>query len=286
MIRLTIEDNGAGADTVVRLRIEGRITRDTVGELRNATAAITAGRIEMDLLGVRFVDTTGAQTLRDLEANGVALVGGSQFLRSMLSTSAGGDAGDGREGRLIERLRAGDPPAYEEIVRLHGGRMLATARRLLRSEEDARDAVQDAFLSAFKGVASFAGQSMLSTWLHRITVNAALMKLRSKGRRPEQPLDELLPVFDERGHWASDEREWSIPGEQALQRRETRELVRRCIDQLPERYRTALLLRDIEELDTEEVAAILGVNSNTVKIRVHRARQALRALIAQAVAAG
>src|SRR5688572_12499994 len=89
---------------------------------------------------------------------------------------------------LLERLRSGEEGAYEELVRRYGGRLLAVARRFLPVEEDARDAVQDAFLSAFRGLASFEGQAQLSTWLHRIVVNASLMKLRTRRRKPEQSI--------------------------------------------------------------------------------------------------
>src|SRR5262245_65193359 len=108
-------------------------------------------------------------------------------------------AEDEAEAALVAGLRAGVAAAYEEMVRSHLPRMLATARRVLGNEEDARDAVQDAFLSAFRALNSFEGQSRLSTWLHRIAVNAALMKLRSKRRRPERPITDLLPRFTEDG---------------------------------------------------------------------------------------
>ena len=93
------------------------------------------------------------------------------------------------EAKLIDALRAGDGDAYGQLVRRYGGRLLAVTRRLLREEEDARDAVQEAFLSAFKAIDRFEGQARLSTWLHRIAVNAALMKLRSKRRRPETSIE-------------------------------------------------------------------------------------------------
>lgn len=157
--------------------------------------------------------------------------------------------------------------------------MLATARRLLRSEDDARDAVQEAFVSAARSIASFAGGSKLSTWLHRIVVNAALMKLRGQRRRAEDPIDGLLPRFDADGHHLVAPAAWETPSDVLLERHETRAVVRRCIDRLPERYRTVVLLRDIEELDTRETADRLAVTPNTVKIRLHRARQALRTLV-------
>jgi RNA polymerase sigma-70 factor (ECF subfamily) len=102
--------------------------------------------------------------------------------------------------KLLERLRSGEEAAYEELVRRYGGRLLAVARRFLPVEEDARDAVQDAFLSAFRGLRSFEGHAQLSTWLHRIVVNASLMKLRTRRRKPEQSIEELLPGFLEDGH--------------------------------------------------------------------------------------
>jgi RNA polymerase sigma-70 factor, ECF subfamily len=164
-------------------------------------------------------------------------------------------------------------------VRQYSGRLLAVARRLLGNEHDAQDALQEAFLSAFKALAQFTGTAKLSTWLHRIVVNAALMKLRSRRRKPEAPIDDLLPHFDAQGEWASRVTNWEASSEMLLQRQETRALVRRCVDRLPETYRTVLLLRDIEELDTEEAASILGITPNAVKIRLHRARQVLRTLL-------
>lgn len=183
------------------------------------------------------------------------------------------------ESRLVERLRGGDDAAYEELVRTQGARMLAVARRFLRSEEDARDAVQDAFISAFRAMERFEGGSRLSTWLHRIVVNASLMKLRSRQRKPETSIEELLPRFLDDGHFAEPPAEWQRPADEALERSQTRERVRAAIDLLPDSYRTVLLLRDIEELNTAEAAEVLGITTNAVKIRLHRARQALRELL-------
>lgn len=183
------------------------------------------------------------------------------------------------EAGLLERLRAGDEAAYELLVRTYSGRLLAVTRRILRSEEDARDAVQEAFVSAFRSLGRFEGEARLSTWLHRIAVNAALMRLRTRRRRPEESIDPLLPVYQEDGHHAERFTAWAEPVDVAMQRAETRILVRRTIDHLPESYRTVLLLRDIEQLDTDETAAMLGITANAVKIRLHRARQALRTLL-------
>ncbi len=160
-----------------------------------------------------------------------------------------------------------------------GGAMLAVARRLLRDEEAARDVVQEAFTSAFRSIHAFREASRLSTWLHRIVVNAALMHLRRTGRRPEAPIDDLLPTFDETGHHRNAVEPYPITAEAALIEKETRARVRTCIDRLPTTYRTVLMLRDIEELSTAEAAKLLDISENAVKIRLHRARQALATLL-------
>lgn len=183
------------------------------------------------------------------------------------------------EPELLARLRAGDDDAYELLVRQFGGRLLAVARRYLHSEEDAADAVQDAFLSAFRAIDSFAGQSAIGTWLHRIVVNACLMKLRARPRHDTVSIDGLLPAFDESGHHVGPAERRPEQPESALDREETRALVRACIDRLPDEYRTILLLRDIDEVDTEQTAKMLGISRGAVKTRLHRARQALRTLL-------
>lgn len=183
------------------------------------------------------------------------------------------------EANLVAALRRRDPAAFETLVRRFAGRMLATARWILRGEQESADALQDAFLSAFQAIESFEGNSKLGTWLHRIVVNACLMKLRSRARHPEVSIDEILPKFDKSGHHARSVPRWRKPPDARLELDETRALVRRCIDMLPEEYRTVLLLRDIEELSTEETANAMESTTGAVKTRLHRARQALRTLL-------
>src|SRR5262245_549767 len=177
---------------------------------------------------------------------------------------------------LVARLQAGEPDAYETLVRMHGGRLLSVARRFLPNNEDAQDAVQEAFIKAFKAIATFEERAQLHTWLHRILVNTALMKIRSRRRRPEESIDDLLPTFQVDGHQMTESREWS---DAVLQRKETAAFVRQAIAQLPDQYRVVLMLRDIEERDTAETATALGTTTTVVKVRLHRARQALRALL-------
>ncbi len=180
---------------------------------------------------------------------------------------------------LLERVRAGDERASEALVRRHDGRMLAVARRFLRTEEDSADAVQDAFLSAFRSLDGFKGNSALRTWLHRIVVNVCLMKLRARSRSREVRIDDLLPTFDETGHHSHPVRVWKDETRSRLTRAELRAHVRACIDRLPDPYREVLLLRDIEEFDTELTAQHLGINPGAVKTRLYRARQALQMLL-------
>jgi RNA polymerase sigma-70 factor (ECF subfamily) len=186
---------------------------------------------------------------------------------------------DPDEKALLVRLRAGDDAAYERLLRLHSGRMLAVARRFLASEDDAREAVQEAFVSAFKAIDRFAGDARLSTWLHRIVVNACLMKLRTRRRKPEESIEDLLPSFRENGHLDAPAAGWREGADTLIERDEVKSLVRAAIEQLPDGYRTVLLLRDIEEFDTAQTGEALGLSRAAVKTRLHRARQALRQLL-------
>jgi RNA polymerase sigma-70 factor, ECF subfamily len=227
-----------GTDQETRLRIEGRPTGETAGELTRFTEAS---------LGSAVLD----------------------------SAEPGAAARDD----LIEGLRRGDEQAFAALVRREGGRMLATARRLLGNEPDAQDAAQEAFLQVHRAIGSFAGEARLSTWLHRIVVNAALMKLRRRRRKPEQPIDDLMPQFDETGSWLRPGSGWERSGDELLESAECRASVRGAIGRLPESYRQVVMLRDIEGFDTDETANAVGASPNAVKVRLHRARQALRALL-------
>jgi RNA polymerase sigma-70 factor (ECF subfamily) len=190
------------------------------------------------------------------------------------------------EAMLIERLKRGEEDAFEDLVRRHSTRLIGLARRILGDEDLARDAVQDAFLNAFRALDGFNGDARLGSWLHRIVVNAALAKLRQRRRRPESFLsdefsgdscaearDQKSPLTDGAGEAADD----------SLARRQESELVRNCIARMTESHRTVLTLRYIEEYDTVQTARILGIAPNTVKTRLMRARDALRGYIEREV---
>ncbi len=183
------------------------------------------------------------------------------------------------DAELVARIRAGDQGACETLVREHTGALLVVARRFLRCEAESADAVQEAFLAAFRAIDSFEGNAALSSWLHRIVVNRCLGRLRSRKRRPTVSLDELRPALDESRGFGRRAPSWVSDAEQQVASAETRAQVRACIERLPDAYRTVLVLRDIEEFDTDQTAARLGSTPGAVKTRLHRARQALRSLL-------
>ena len=181
---------------------------------------------------------------------------------------------------LLDRLRARDAAAFEQLVRATTPRLLATARRFLRNEQAAQDAVQEAFVQAYKALPLCQGRAGLPTWLHAIVVRACLMRLRRERSRPESSIEELLPTFAADGHRQDVGPAWRRrESPDAAATAEDLALVRQSIDRLPEDFRNVVLLRDIEQLDTRAAAETLGVSASVVKTRLHRAHQALRTLL-------
>ena len=168
------------------------------------------------------------------------------------------------EADLVARLRTGDGDAYRHLFRTHAGALTAVARRFFGDTADAVEAVQDAFVSAFRAMSAFEGTAALGTWLHRITVNGCLLKLRGRKRSRLVALENDFPA---------------IACDSALSQSETCARVRAGVAQLPEAYRTVIQLRDLEGLSTEETAARLRTNCSAVKTRLHRARRALRTIL-------
>jgi RNA polymerase sigma-70 factor (ECF subfamily) len=193
-----------------------------------------------------------------------------------------GCTAESKEAFLIRGLQGKDPRAYETLVREFGPRMLAVAQRMLKCQQDAADAVQDAFFSAFRAIGSFEGSSSLATWLHRLTINACLMLIRKRSRKGAASIEKLLPQFDEKGHHAQPVARWGGALEH-IETQETCARVRACIDRLPDSYRIVLGMRDIAEMDTQATATALNTTEGNVKTRLHRARQMLRTLLEKEV---
>jgi RNA polymerase sigma-70 factor (ECF subfamily) len=187
------------------------------------------------------------------------------------------------EAALVEALKRGDEAAFARLVSEHGGRMLAVAKRIAPGE--AEDVVQEAFLSAFKAIGGFDGRSQLGTWLHRITVNAALMRDRKRRARPVESIEPLLPQFED-GHHRDQPREWHGVTNEGERRIEAREAVARALAALPAEFRDVVLLREIEGLESKVVAERLGISDALVRQRLHRARQALVKLLDPTLSGG
>ena len=178
------------------------------------------------------------------------------------------------EQKLVELLRGGEETAFEALLKRYQGKIYRLALSVTKRHEDAEEVLQDVFLNVYRKIASFDGRSAFGTWLYRICVNTALMKLR--GRDPaHESIDEYLPQFAG-GRHARMIADWSEGADEVILRKERAQIVRRAIETLPPEYRVVLVLRDLEGLSNGEVAEVLGTSVPTVKARLHRARLALR----------
>ncbi len=187
------------------------------------------------------------------------------------------------EVELVARLKAGDRYAFAHVVETYGARMLAVVRRYLPMEWDAEDALQDAFLSAWRFIGSFQGDSRLSTWLHRIAVNAALMRIRARSRRPEVLAGDTLVEehLDRTVRIPSD-----LGVDDLLARAEVRQRIQGSLADLCEEDRAVVRLRDIEGMGLQAIGELLDVCQTTVKTRLHRGRKALKSRLAGWIGAG
>lgn len=198
--------------------------------------------------------------------------------------AAPADVADDAE--LARRIGRRDEDAFVLLMRRHNQMLYRVARSMLRNDADAEDAVQEAYLAAFRGIAGFRGGSRLSTWLTRIVINESYARLRKRRRAGVVlPFDPGLDPRDaaagaEEGAMADTRDE---PPDDAAHRGEVRRLLESKIDQLPEAFRTAFILREVEEMSVEEAAACLGVPAATVRSRAFRARALLREAMAREV---
>ena len=175
-----------------------------------------------------------------------------------------------QESNLLVRLKSQDPQAFEELVRSVSPRLLSSALRILANQDEARDAVQEAFVSVWKNIGQFAGDSSLYTWIYRIVINACLARLRSSRIRKEVDLTNVeAEIPDPAGYLGQ---RWSDSGPSLEKRTAMRHALERALRKLPDDLRLVLLMRDVEELSSKETAAQLGITDALVRQRLHRAR--------------
>lgn len=175
---------------------------------------------------------------------------------------------------LIERFRTGSTEAFEELVTRYEAKVFNLALRFTRNQEDAEEVLQDVFATIYKKIAGFQGKSAFSSWLYRVIVNAAFMKLRKRKQQQSMSLEDLSPMV--RQHYLDQESAFLSRSDAISMNRELREVLEAAINRLPGQYRAVFILRDIDGLSNQEVGEILDLSIPAVKSRLHRSRLMLR----------
>lgn len=178
--------------------------------------------------------------------------------------------------QLVEGLKKKDINAFEYFFNEYHKKIFGLIYKLTKNETDAQDLTQEVFLKVLEKVNTFEGRSAFSSWVYRIAVNTAFMRLRTKRNQPQLSLDSLLPQFHESGYQKQMAKDWSREVEGAILNEEFKETINAAIDKLPEKEKIVFILRDVEEISTEKVGDILGLSVPAVKSRLHRARLFLR----------
>ncbi len=195
---------------------------------------------------------------------------------NVLAAKTPGGTEGSAEAELVRRVQSGDREAFGELVHRYTGKLYAISMSMLRNEQDARENVQASFLNAWRGITNYRGDSSIGSWLGKIASNNALMRLRTRRRKPESPLDPVGPGFDGEGHHERPVVDWSPLADKLREDKELGEGIRRAVEALPESYRTVVVLADYQEMSMKEIAEILDISVPNVKTRLHRARLALR----------
>ncbi len=183
------------------------------------------------------------------------------------------------EEALVAALKAGEPAAYEQLIEQYAEQVYRVAFRLLQNAADAEDALQEAFLAVYLRIGEFQGEAKFSSWLYRIVTNKALDIIRKRQRKTEAATDALEDLRDDAGEWIPDQQA-TLPEDWA-ERQEINDLIAEGLTHLSPKLRAAFVLFELEGLSMEEVAAALNVSPSAAKVRVHRARLALRQFLAQ-----
>jgi len=177
---------------------------------------------------------------------------------------------------LVREFKEGNQQAYNQIAERYQKKIYALSFNLCRNQMDAQDVTQEVLLTLFRKIDTFQGKSAFSSWVYRITLNATYMKLRSKKKDPSVSIDDLMPSMNGAGYQQEKITDWSENTESLLFTNETREIIQKAVDLLPEKEKVVFTLRDVEGLSTEKVSEILDLTVPAVKSRLHRARLFLR----------
>ena len=180
------------------------------------------------------------------------------------------------EEALVRDLQNGNLDAYDKLAEIYQKKIYGLSFQLTRNQMDAQDVTQEVLLTLFRKINMFQGKSAFSSWVYRIAVNASYMKLRSKKKEPNVSIDELMPSFNSAGFQQEKIQDWSENTESLLFTKETRDVINKAVDLLPEKEKVVFLLRDVEGLSTEKAGEILYLTIPAVKSRLHRARLFLR----------
>jgi RNA polymerase sigma-70 factor (ECF subfamily) len=181
---------------------------------------------------------------------------------------------------IIARVQAGERALYEIIMRRYNQRLYRVARAILHDDAEAEDVMQDAYVRAYTHLDQFAGRSAFSTWLTRIAVHEALTRLRSRNRHPQVDVTEFDGEISMKTHSNS------LDPEQSASTGQLREFLEEAVLNLPESYRTVIMLRDIEELSTAETAEALDLTEDNVKVRLHRGHGMIRNWLFERIGSG
>jgi RNA polymerase sigma-70 factor, ECF subfamily len=183
------------------------------------------------------------------------------------------------EAEMISRILRGERDLFYDLIKPCERAVFLTAYSILKSEADAEEVVQEAALKAYKALGSFRGEAKFSTWLVKITLNEARMRLRRSRSEPEVSLEDFVDDGDS-DYTPAILTDWrEIPSE-SLERKELRETLRRAVNELPEKYREVLISRDVREMNISETAELLGISEGMVKTRLFRARLLMQKMVA------
>lgn len=177
---------------------------------------------------------------------------------------------------IVKQVKGGNKQAFGELIKRYQQKVYSLALKITKNEADAREVKQEAFMNAFAKLSTFRGDSAFSSWLYRVTANAALMLVRMRRRESADSIDDLMPRFDADQRHLFPMPEWTTHADRVFERKEIHTVVNDGFSSLPEGYRVILFLREVEFLSNQEIAEVLSISVAAVKSRLHRARLVLR----------